>query len=280
MTLIYLDTNHVSDLVRDRGADSVETMRELLLSGELRLGISLAHLIELSDPDFASRDDVGQFLDDCSLRWATLPPDLFDQEIRAAYVQALLGQSPTVQAFFRSFRNAYEVPRHIDTPPNPEILEIVASLDEFRDSVKETTRQAANLDRHLKKNAAVYDNPTEPLEAMIRDRGIGVGRSPGGLHLPAVYPPHKVIDRAGGLDGFPAYYVWHQLHYDRLGDEQFPVEPNDILDEIHACYLPYVDALAVDRRTLGRLRNTNLESVDRAARTLEDTLDIITNKNP
>lgn len=240
MTFVYLDTNYVSSLVRDDDSRAVNEIRNRLVSGEINLGLSFAHLIELSDPNFASRNKVGELLDACDVRWASSLPDLFDQEIRAAFVRALLGKGPDVQAFFTSFRSAYDIPQNIDVPPSPNILEIVDGLTELHNSVDQTIRHASKLDELLKEDAAVYENPTEPLEAMIRDRGIGLTRTPGGLRLPAVYPPRKIIEKAGGLEGFPAYCVWHHLHRDRLGDKHFPVEPNDIIDEIHACYLPYV----------------------------------------
>ncbi len=42
-----------------------------------------------------------------------------------------------------------------------------------------------------------------------------------GLILTQPHPPDLIIERAGGLEAFPAYNVFQQLAVTRLGDEQY-----------------------------------------------------------
>ena len=125
----------------------------------------------------------------------------------------------------------------------------------------------------MKEKAAVYRNPLEPLAAMIEDRG--TSETPAGLALPRPLDPHEVIESVGGLSGFPAYEVWNALHRDRLGDSTFHPDPNDVMDEIHATHAPYCAVIALDRRTLGRLKNTQLPCVDHATRKLSEVTGLL-----
>lgn len=270
---LYLDTNHLSHLVRYPDREDCTEVRDLLEAGEVRLGISFFNFYELSHPDFTSRPQVGELLDRLDLDWAIFLPDLFDREFEAGFARALGNENP-VTAFYRRMNDAWNIVADETRPPS-WLLDHLAGDVEFREEVVDTASFGAKLDDRLKDRAAIIRDPLEPLHAMLNDREIGVGRSPGGLYLPRRYDPEELVERAGGLDAFPAYQVWHALFSDRLGDPNYPTEPNDILDETHACYLPYVDAMALDRTTLGRLRNTGLDVVDRATRRLAEVPDLL-----
>lgn len=270
---LYLDTNHLSDLVRHPDRDDCAEILALIERGEVRLGISFFNFYELSHPDFSSRPQVGELLDRLDLDWAVFLPDLFDREFKAGFARALGFASP-VRGFYGNLNDAWNIPTDETRPPS-WLLEHLAGEDEFREKVVRTATFGAQLDDRLKDRAAIVQRPLEPLRAMLEDRGIGADRSPGGLHLPVPYDSNELVERAGGLDAFPAYQVWHALFSDRLGDPNYETDPNDILDETHCCYLPYVDAMAVDRTTLGRLRNTHLEVVEQATRQLEEVPDLL-----
>ena len=262
--IVYLDTNHVSRLVRYPEDPASRSVQDLFDSGEAFLGLSIYGVLEVADRRFRDAPEVGAYLDQPFVRWAKSFTDIFSDEIRLA-VSRFLGVSRIEPVFFRSIAAAFGQPG-LDRPPSVFVQTLLENPSMGAGKDREASRGAL-LDG-LKENAAVYRNPIEPLAAMIKDRGLS--ETPAGLALPRPLDPYDVIESVGGLGGFPAYEVWNALHRDRLGDATFRPGPNDIVDEIHAAYAPYSTVIALDRRTLGRLRNTQLECADRATMNLED----------
>lgn len=252
--VLYLDTNHISTLVRNMADVDVEAVRQLLLRRQARLLLSVNHTIELSDPAFRHRPDVGQLLDQCDLLWALPLPNLFSEEIRAAMDFALTGDTPPVRAYYARLGDAWGMPQ--DVVPEPSaVLETLAGNPKLRAGQAEQAAHSASLDG-MKRSAAVYRDPLEPLHGMIADRQIR--RTSGGIFLPVQYPPEQIVKRAGGLAGFPAYQVYNAILRQRFGDTKFPAVDNDMVDEWHAAHAPYVDIIALDRRTAARLRGLRL----------------------
>jgi hypothetical protein len=93
--------------------------------------------------------------------------------------------------------------------------------------------------------------------------------------MPARLTPEDVLNRAGGLHGFPAYCLFQSLGLTRLRDLQYVAEQNDIVDEWHALYAPYSRVIALDKRTVGRVRSTRLQVAERVTAQLKDVPDLL-----
>ena len=264
--ILYLDTNHISALARYPESDESKAVLAILENGEARLGVSLLHLHELSSPKFVDRPKVGELLDRLPLAWARWVIHVFGDEIRAAIAKSL-GTVRGVAAFYDCMEAAFVMPQMAAVEPSVA-LEAMAENPHLRKGLLRT-EYAARLDASLKGNAAVMTDPLVPLMATMREEH-DLSRTPAGLRLGRPLDPETIIKSVGGLTAFPAYQVFHLMHRTRLGDETFQTQGNDIVDELHACYGPYVRALLVDKATLGRLRSGRVPFIDRCSRHLRD----------
>lgn len=267
--IAYLDTNHLSRLVREPEAEVCVQLLEVFRSERAFLGSSVFALIEASDPAFTQAPEVGELLDQPFVRWAKPAPMIFSDEMSDA-ITSYLGGLPRRQVFYDTLGAALGDAR-LDKSPSVFLQTLMENPD-MRAGKDEAARQAVGLDR-FKTRAAVHRDPIEPLAAMMDDRG--TRRTPAGIELPRALDPREIIDAVGGLSAFPAYEVWNAMHRDRLGNTTFTPDPNDVIDELHAVHAPYCDVIALDRRTLARLRNTRLRYIERATRRLEDVPDLL-----
>jgi hypothetical protein len=270
-SVIYLDSHHISRLVRDPTDADVGRALQLLRSGRFALGFSLMHLYELSAPSFISRPAVGAFLDTACLKWAVHLPELFDREIRSVFERVALGRVSHPRIFHDDVLSAWAMPDGAAIPPS-EMLDVFSSRPDLRDKIAKTAGHGAIMDR-LKTDAVVIRDPKVPLVSRLRD--MLIPETPAGLILPVPYAPEELFDRAGGVPGFPAYNVFQSLSLTRLRDGGFAPGPTDIVDEWHACYLPYSYATALDRRTVGRCRSAKLPHIDRLAISLADLVPML-----
>jgi hypothetical protein len=267
MIVLYLDTNHISRLGRSPDDVPCQAILELLQSGACRLGLNWLHLQELSAPEFKSRGAVGAVLDQVPVAWAPSPDEVFDREIRWGIELALYGEPIRREIFSVSFEHAMGAPPEANIPIS-QMLEALAERPDLRTHLSEAARYGANADTEFKRAAAVVRNAEEPILAHIRDLGRTTTRS--GIRLPRPYPPEDILRKAGGVAGFPAINVAHSLSRTRLKDESYPAAENDIMDEWHACYLPYCAAMALDRRTAARFRMTRLPGAHLVTHVLEE----------
>ncbi len=271
--VLYLDTNHLSRLARSPTEPAVQAVRALLANGEARLAISIQHLYELSDPAFASRADVGAMLDGEPLVWAIhAMPDLFDHEVRAVLYRILTGSTTAPSVFYDDVRHAWNAP-DVDFPAPSGMIEGFTTSATLRRRVEASTGRGATLDRMMKTAAAVVQNPDGPLLSRLRD--MQITNTPAGLVLPKPYPPEELLQRAGGIQGFPAYHVCQALTLTRLKDTRFPTSRNDLIDEWHALYSPYATVTALDRATVGRCKSAKLPHISRITARLEDVPGIL-----
>ncbi len=265
--IVYLDTNHLSELALRPDGNGASEVLQLLATARLRLGLSLLHLQELSAPGFAGRAEVGRLLDRVPVSWAPFIEKVFDLEVTWGLERALTGATHERQVFTPSFEHAFGAEPEANIPIS-RMLDAFAMRPDLRKKLPEAARYGVRGDAAMKRNAALIRAPDQPLLSRIRDMAPRITAS--GLYMPAPYPPEELLRRAGGLPGFPAYNVFLGLARTRLGDDLFPTEENDLIDEWHASYAPYVSAMALDRRTVGRFRAASLPQVDRVTHRLDE----------
>jgi hypothetical protein len=263
----YLDTNHLSRLARSPSEPDCTAVLRLLSQRKVSLAFSVIHMVELSDPTFASFASVCRLLDSVAIAWAVLPPALFDREVEAAFAKAVGAPNRKVVVFYDSPVHALNDPNLEGGPPSAA-LEALRSNAHLRDILLDEADEHAQDYDAMKGDAAAVRRPLEPLLSRIRDAQLR--QTPAGLHLPQPLDPRTILDRAGGLSGFPSYQVYQSLNLTRLKDAMYKSTRNDILDEWHAIYAPYADVAALDRTTVGRLRSTRLPISERVTRSLKD----------
>ncbi|HEX8317121.1 hypothetical protein [Longimicrobium sp.] len=265
--VLYLDTLHISRLARHPGETSCAAVLELLQKGSARLAFSVLHMVELSDPGFKSFPDVCTLLDTVPIAWAITPEKLFDREVEAGFARALGAQPPKVRAFFETPAAALNYLALENAPPS-DALQVMRENPHLRAILLDEADVHARDYDTIKTEAAAVRRPLEPLRARIRDQQIR--QTPAGIHLPVPLPPDVIVERAGGLRGFPAYEVFQTLNVTRLRDTKYRTERNTIIDEWHAVYSPYVAAVALDRATARRFLSTRLPATDRVTEKIAD----------
>jgi hypothetical protein len=109
--VLYLDTNHISSLVRRPEAAESRAVMTLLQANRAYLAFSIFHIIELSAPTFKSYGDVCDLLDKLPVAWAIHFPNLFDAEIDAAFARVVGGKPRPVEAFFTTPAEAWGDPQ-------------------------------------------------------------------------------------------------------------------------------------------------------------------------
>jgi hypothetical protein len=224
-------------------------------------------MVELSAPTFKSFDAVCQLLDSVPVAWAILPPELFSREVKAGFAKALGAHNPPFAVYYESpVQPLSDVNLEGGTPS--AALEALRSTPRLRSLLLDAARVHALTYDSLKIRAAAVRNPLEPLLSRIRDTQLR--ETPSGIFLSEPLNPEYILERAGGLDGFPAYQIFQSLNVTRLKDPKYVTVSNDIFDEWHAVYAAYSSATALDRRTYGRLRSTRLPVVSRVTSSLAD----------
>jgi hypothetical protein len=272
LLVLYLDTNHLSRLARHPAEPECRTVRDMLAAQPIHLGITFVHLQELSSPDFKSRAAVGELLDSVRVAWGPSPDDVFEREVRSAIRLAMTGIADASPVFHADFVRAFGAPRDADIPIS-EMLEAMAGHPTLRTHLPEAAEYGMAADQQFGRTAAVVRDPREPILAHIRELNTDV--TPEGLRLPRAFSAEEILERAGGPAGFPATNVSHSLARLRLNDDSFAPSKNDVLDEWHACYLPYCGAMVLDRRTTARVRMTHVPDVARVTHRLADVPDLL-----
>lgn len=267
--LLYLDTNHLSRLARFPNQSACVDLIELIRTDGHRLGLTFDHVQELSDPNFESRSAVGALLDSVNVEWAPFTDEVFDREVEWAFEFALTGVAQKRTVFNPSFVHVYGAPQNAAVPIAQMIDELSQSPD-VRKYLPDAAEHGRSLDARLKRDAATIRNPEGPiLERLMRTPP---QRTRSGIVLSAPYPPEEILKRVGGLAAFPSYQIFQRLAVLRLNDVNFRTEINDLFDEWHACYVPYVDLMLLDRRTAARYHDAKLPNQERVLATIEDAV--------
>ena len=246
-TVVYLDTNHISDLARhpDRG-DSKSFLRALE-SASSSLALSIVHLIELSDPEFKSAPDVGAMLDSVPVVWALAPDDLWLAEVNAAFGLSI-GVTIPVEPFVRDV-NAMLGGRALGAAPSDAL--IAFSNPDLRQQI-EVIAERGMMFEMLKRNASLVVDPLLLLKKMIATRQPRA--TPSGIILPKRIDADIIVKSAGGLSGFPSYGLMHKVATGRLRDLQFVPQRSDVFDLMHVGYAAYATVTGLERSHAARVR--------------------------
>lgn len=261
MPVVYLDTNHISTIVRSNSAKMPELV-DVLWQGKAALAFSVWHMVELSDPGFRSFDGVCRFLDSLPIAWAVVPPIVWDMEVEAALAK-VRGDAPVpITVFYDNPAQALRYPNLGRGLPSTA-LEALRESPHLREMLlNQAGENAADFDV-VKTGAVAVKRPHEPVLALIRDYQLARPNNP-------AVTPEKVLSAVGGLAGFPSYHLSQALNLTRLKDLRYVTERNDILDEWHAAYAPYVDVMVLDRRTVGRVASTKLPVMSKITRSIDE----------
>jgi hypothetical protein len=242
-------------------------MLHLLAQGQLRLGFSVLHMVELSHPGFKSYDAVCRFLDSHLVSWAVLPFTLLDRELYAGFARSVGSSATGVRAYCNSAAEALVHPELGEGKPS-YALDALRIDPKLREMLLAEAANAARAYDTAKREAAAVRTPDAPILSRIRDAGFR--QTPSGLHLNRPLEPEEILRRAGGLKGFPSYHLHQALIATRLKDPNYRSKPNDIMDEWHAFYAAYSAVTVLDRATVGRIRSTKSRIAARVTHRLSD----------
>jgi hypothetical protein len=260
-----LDTSHLSELARHPTDPEPAEVIRLLQSGDVALGVSLFHLVELADPEFKSVDDIRVLLGDVQHVLANPYQEVEEEEMAVACARAvgLRRRPPKVWA-----SDAAEW-GFAGGPVSGNAIDLLDAfrVSEVRNELLELCDYGARSSM-LKSDAALVRSPLFPLTLALQDHIDNHRR--GCPDYAAGLDAQMVLDRVGGKRAFPGYEVQEALMEQRMKDAGQKSTRNDVLDEYIAFYAPYAAVTTVDRRTLHRTRAAGLTTVTRMTRHLSE----------
>jgi hypothetical protein len=264
--IVVLDTNHLSDLAREPSAPESAAIIGRLERGDTALGISLFHLLELSDPRFKSADNLRALLRAVPNVLANPYENVEDEEMAVACARAtgLTRRPPRVWA-----RDTSEWSYHVGPAGGTavDMLDAFVAMSDEREQVRAFAEYGAQGSM-MKSRAALVREPMLPLTLALQ-RHIDEQR----LRFPGyanALTAREVIERAGGKSAFPGYQMQESLLDQRMKDPGQKSTANDVYDEFIAFYAPYAAVTAVDRRTFHRAQMARVEAVARMTRHLSE----------
>ncbi len=264
--VLYLDTNHLSEVARNPAAPSAAPVLRILQDDRARLAISLLHYIELASPAFTSVGDVKALLRDVPLAYALSNEEVWDAETAVACAKATGRDRTPPRVFCVTALDWCGGPSPTDGDA-VDFLEALIEQPQLRSQVLDVAAVAAKVSM-MKTQAAIVKQPELPLQLSVADHlqlfRQHNGDYAGGLH------PHEVIAGAGGPTCFPSLNMFHCTLRERLSLMGQKSTSNDVLDEYHASYAPYSAATALDRRTAARVRTAQLADRHRVTAQLSD----------
>ena len=264
--VLYLDTNHISDLARHASAPSSVATLRLLQDGSLQLSLTFLHFVELSAASFCSFPEVKALLDNVPIAWTVSTTELWDAEVAVACAQAKgLVRGPP-KPFCASALGWSRGPDPARGSAG-DFLEVMHENQTLREQLLSVAEDAARLSA-MKTDALIVRHPELPLYRLI-DEHLDDRRSKNpdyamGLEAAAI------VQRVGGREAFPSACVHQAVIRQRLLDTRQRGTSNDVLDEYHAAYAPYCVATVLDRRTLSRVRSAKLDVKYRVTSRLGD----------
>jgi hypothetical protein len=260
VAVLNLDVNHVSDFVQRREDPDVRTTLKLLERGDVSIGLSFFHIIQLGDPRWPWWPELRSIL-------ATLPIALF-QDRETLFHQELNA------AIGRVTGSSYELPRMLVgdigewgyTAEYPGegplgLIDMYANGEVTNTEILELTADLAATSQRLKATAYGVQQPLGPVRRHVQ------------YHLDLhryENPPYAqglsaaaLVDRMGGVAALPAYQITHELAMYGLVQSAVKVKPGDIADADIACYSPYASVSALDGPTVQHLRDAKVPCAPR-----------------
>lgn len=264
--VVYLDTNHVSDIARDPGHRERRAVLGLLQSGRVRLSMSLIHFVELASADVKITSAIKQMLSDVPVAWALSTEEVWDSEIAVACARAVGKTRGPPRVFCETALDWSRGPT--PTPGSAvEFLEVMIDQPGLRVDLLRIADEAARVSM-MKTKAALITRPDLPLQLSVashledfRTRNWDYG---GGLEA------GEVIRLVGGSRAFPSLDLYHATIGQRLRQVAQKSTRNDVFDEYHASYAPYSAATALDRGAAARVRSAGLADRHRVTARLAD----------
>ncbi len=269
--VLYLDTNHLSNLARGPSAPEAQAVIRLLQSGRSRLAVSLMHFVELASPGFASVADARALLRDVPVAWTLSTAEVWDSEIAVACAKArgLTREPPRV---FCS--TALDWSRGPSPAPGnaADFLDAVIEQPAERESLLRAADEAARTTM-LKTDAALIKHPDIPLLRFVEDH-LAEGRRRTAGYADGL-DAADVVRLSGGYAAVPSLHLFHSTIGQRLRLVAQKSTRNDVFDDYHAAYAPYAATTALDRGTAARVRSAGLAERHRVTACLGDVPGLI-----
>jgi hypothetical protein len=261
LTTLLLDTNHISDLAKDRAAVGPAACAALS-AGEAHLVVTWTHLVELTDPTFAAYDDVRTLLRDVPHVLANPFQEVFEEEIAVACARATNRSRPAPRVFASDART-WGIRGGPTAGDAVDLLDATRNSPEARAGLLRMADWAADASM-LKSSAAIVRDPESAIRAAVH-RHLQDHRSRYPAYADGL-TADEILERIGGRAAFPGYHAWEATMTQRLIDAGQKSTRNDFFDEFLLFVAPYSSVVAVDRRTLHRARLARLTCANRMTR--------------
>jgi hypothetical protein len=269
--VVYLDTNHLSDLVRKPTAPGSVAVREMFAGGVARLALSFMHVIELS-ANVPYSPAIRRYADSCNPLFGRSMLDLFSAEADSAWRGARGQPRVDIETFVATVGDwAHDVRAGERTLP---FTEFFGRHPEYRNDYRAQMELVAEEYRgRAKSSGSMPGRELGPLPRIVRmRRPVDADVST----LSAI----DVIDRAGGLSAFPAFHCQHALLLSKLEIPSAIITVNDLVDFYHAIYAPYAAVAVLEHRHIELLRQRGLGHIARMTADLAEVPALLAAPSP
>lgn len=286
MRILYLDQNHLSHLVRHRNDAASVRITDLLERRQAKLAISIFHVIETASPRFSSARDLSRFVDACEVAWCRNPAEIYCDELSAVLDKELFGIERTFSAFGDGPLDMFGVKVSPDLHDDAALFfgsfekAVVWALyhPEGRDETIAAMKLAAAGEQA--KHDAALEYARDHSHSIVFNLEYHLAkeyRPPPGRQVPQLTKAdlYEIFEKCGRLDAFPMLGSFRRLEEKRMTDKSFKAIGNHVVDEWHAQYGPYVDAIALDSNTWTRVKNMKLSFAARATAELGEVATIL-----
>jgi hypothetical protein len=269
--VLNLDTNHISELVRNDSSPGVVAVREILLKHEAQLGLSIFQLAQLGAPQFQHWPDLKKLLRQISC--VPLQPRrlIFDDEAAAVVAKAMgFGRRPphVVARLYSDWADRLSQGEEFPVDRIEMFRDDPSILKPLWDLSSEFVRNGMAT----KGEAYAIDHPLGPLTLFLRD------------HLAErrmEYPAYgeglsaDTLATRSNMAAMPAYQVMHELTVYPLRQPDVKIKEGDVADIDIACYAPYLAVSALDKPTAHRVREAKLPCASRVTSRLADVPELL-----
>lgn len=294
MKYLYLDSSRLRELANNSVNITWAPVDSVIRFNEHMLVLSLVHLFDLSYGRLSNNNRIAAYLDSLkNIKWVPFPYDIFKKETHDAAYYLLEGKKESTSIFFDTFRNLVTYRKYYQLKKNIKITNVLMTLESMYDSLRRNAIRDIinrcirnhifdNFRRQLKsntnkifqinKNTEILTNTDNVLRRHIETY------LPEKLKSGTLIPKNvtflgRLIDL---VDEFmPSLKFTTDLLLMNFRLKDTVVEENDFIDDFHASFAPYCDAILLAEGLCDRAKQINSGCASKIVSKPRELLDII-----
>jgi len=279
MRYIYLDTSAIVNLGKFKTENPWNKIDNLLRNGKYTLLLSTTHMYEFSKGR-KEKDYTAIYLDTLPyIKWVIPPWYIWKEEVKNALNYCINSTKYQFPVFYDLFFTMYttvnkkhkKLKYYIGQPTTAGQTIDFFKKGEIYKETEEVAEHCTKMVRKIREKALIWQSWKIALRMQIRD--FWPTETAADLRITR---NDSFLDEMMKVSDFcmPSLFFITQLRRIKWSNKE-PIEPNDFIDEFHASYAPYCDAIMHDKATCRRATQTNSEFARKFTNKPEELVKII-----